>query len=90
MISASSRAFVLNGETTTWRTKLRKVIIEADYLIVSVRPVDGVFGMDSRRHSQSTWNAFMRRCHTRRTRIVRGPQPATMQSEKICIRVQIG
>ena len=47
MISASSRAFVLNGETTTWRTKLRKAIIKADYLIVSVRPVDRVFGMDS-------------------------------------------
>jgi hypothetical protein len=47
MISASSRDFVLNGETTTWRTKLKKAIIKADYLIVSVRPVDGVFGMDS-------------------------------------------
>jgi hypothetical protein len=36
----------LNGETTTWRTKLRKAIIKADYPIVSGRPVDGVFGMD--------------------------------------------
>jgi hypothetical protein len=28
MISASSRAFVLNGETTTWRSRLWNAIIE--------------------------------------------------------------
>ena len=39
MISASSRARVLNGETTTWRSRLRNAIIEGlAYLISPLTP----------------------------------------------------
>ena len=54
MISASSRAFVLSGETTTWRTRISNAIIAVQLMIASLRPVDGVFGIDSRSRDDFT------------------------------------
>src|SRR5260370_21677406 len=48
MISASSRAFVLNGETTTWRNWIRNSIMHISLPdLIPHGSADGIFGKDS-------------------------------------------
>jgi len=48
MISASSRAFDLNCETTTWRNRLRNPITKISVPdLAHYATADGVFGKDS-------------------------------------------